>query len=247
MDLKKLNNFLKKDDFLDGTVILAGSGPGDPKLLTLEVFLSIKIADVIIYDALVNSEVIKSSKKDAILIFAGKRYSNKSCSQEDIITWMVKYSRMGKKVLRLKGGDPSIFGRGAEEVEALKKNNISFKILSGITAAQESFKTLKSDYISNKDSFILITGHKALNKDTPHLDFKALATYSGKIIIYMGLSQLNSIAQNLISFGKSKRSQVEIISKVSLKEQVIIKKKLAECCVSKEKLNIKSPAIIIIN
>lgn len=247
MDLKKLKDLSTKEDFKNGTVILAGSGPGDPKLITLKVFLSIKTADVIIYDALVNSNVLKDSKKNATLIFAGKRSLNKSCSQEDIFNWMIKYAKMGKKVLRLKGGDPSVFGRGAEEINTLKKNNIPFKIFSGITAAQESFSSLKSDYILSNDSFLLITGHKAINKTTPDLNFEALANYSGKIIIYMGLSRLNFIAHNLIDHGKNKNSLVQIVSKVSLNEQVTFRRKLLECCIPKELLNIKSPAIIIIN
>ena len=116
-----------KNFFNDGTIILAGAGPGDPKLLTFKVYQAIKMADVIIYDALVGKDIICLAKKKCKLIFAGKLSNNKSCSQEDIISWMKSYSKLNKKVLRLKGGDPSIFGRGAEELQALKKSENKHK------------------------------------------------------------------------------------------------------------------------
>tara|TARA_X000000950_G_scaffold289063_1_gene409484 strand:+ start:12967 stop:13701 length:735 start_codon:yes stop_codon:yes gene_type:complete len=236
-----------KNFFNDGTIILAGAGPGDPKLLTLKVYQAIKMADVIIYDALVGKDIICLAKNKCKLIFAGKLSNNKSCSQEDIISWMKSYSKLNKKVLRLKGGDPSIFGRGAEELQALKKVKISIKVFSGITAGQEALKKLKISYFNNETkSFSLITGHRAIiNKK--EINFKKLSAYEGRIIIYMGLSHLNNIANKLINFGKCENTSVKIITNISLKNERIFTTKLKNCVLEKNKFGLKPPAIIIIN
>ena len=124
--------------FSDVSIILAGAGPGSIDYLTLNVLNAIKEADVIIYDGLVGKKIIKSARKDCKLILASKSSQNKSCTQEQIINWMIKFSKKKRKVLRLKGGDPSIFGRGAEEIEALQMNKIPFKIFLGIASSKSA-------------------------------------------------------------------------------------------------------------
>lgn len=238
---------VSKNFFINGSIILAGAGPGDPNLLTLKVYKAIKLADVIIYDALVSKEIIDLAKKNCKLIYAGKLANNKSCSQDDIILWMKNYSKLNKKVLRLKGGDPSIFGRGAEELYALKDEKIPIKVFSGITAGQEALRKLRISYFNNKDkSFSIITGHRAINNKR-ELNFKKLSTFNGRIIIYMGLSELNNIAKKLIDFGKCNESDVKIITNISLKNEKILSTKLKNCLLEKNKFGLKPPAIIIIN
>ena len=233
--------------FNNVSVILAGAGPGNIKYLTINVYYAIKEADVIIYDGLVGKKIVELAKKDCELILASKSSENKVCTQEEIINWMIKFSKEKKKVLRLKGGDPSIFGRGAEEIEALKKKKISFKIFSGITASQGAINILKNNFESFKGNFCFITGHKAINSSTPEMNFSSLSRFNGKIIIYMGLSQLSYIAKNLIKFGKQKEEMVQIVKDISLSTQKTLTTNLDQCVKSRNNFNLKPPVIIIIN
>ena len=240
------NIIFPKKSFKKGSVIIAGAGPGDPKLLTLKVYNCIKYADVIIYDGLVNTDILKNSSKKTNLIFAGKSFTNKSCTQQQIISWMISHAKKEKRVLRLKGGDPLVFGRGAEEVEALKKNKISFQIFPGITASQHALR-YASDDDDKINEFCLITGHKAINSELPKLDYKKISNIDGKIIVYMGLSQIKEIAKELIGNGKKKETVVEIIKNVSLASEEKVITSLVKCSKENLKFGLTPPVIIIIN
>lgn len=233
--------------FNNVSVILAGAGPGNIKYLTMNVFFAIKEADVIIYDGLVGKKIIEAAKKNCELILASKSSQNKVCTQEQIINWMINFSKQKKKVLRLKGGDASIFGRGAEEIGALQKHKIPFKIFSGITASQGAMNVLKNNFVNFDGNFCFITGHRAINSSTPKMDFSSLSRFNGKIIIYMGLSQLSYIAKNLIKFGKNKKEKVQIVKDISLSTQKTLKTNLEKCEKSLDNFNLKPPVIIIIN
>ena len=233
--------------FNDVSVILAGAGPGNVNYLTINVFYAIQEADVIIYDGLVGKKIIEWARKDCNLILASKSLQNKACTQEQIINWMIKFSKEKKKVLRLKGGDPSVFGRGAEEIEALQMNKIPFKIFSGITASQGAINILKNNFENFKGNFCFITGHKAINSSTPEMNFSSLSRFNGKIIIYMGLSQLSYIAKNLIKCGKHKEETVQIVKDISLSTQKTLTTNLDQCVKSRNNFNLKPPVIIIIN
>ena len=151
-----------------------------------------------------------------------------------------------KRVLRLKGGDPLVFGRGAEEVESLKKNKIPFQIFPGITASQHALRYASDD--DNKiNEFCLITGHKAINSELPRLDYKKISNIDGKIIIYMGLSQIKEIAKELIGNGKKKETVVEIIKNVSLASEEKVITSLVKCSKENLKFGLTPPVIIIIN
>ena len=240
------NIVFPKKSFKKGSVIIAGAGPGDPKLLTLKVYNCIKHADVIIYDGLVNTDILKNASKKTNLIFAGKSFTNKSCTQQQIISWMISHAIKEKRVLRLKGGDPLVFGRGAEEVEALKKNKIPFQIFPGITASQHALRYASDD--DNKiNEFCLITGHKAINSELPRLDYKKISNIDGKIIVYMGLSQIKEIAKELIGNGKKKETVVEIIKNVSLASEEKVITSLVKCSKENLKFGLSPPVIIIIN
>ena len=240
------NIIFPKKSFKKGSVIIAGAGPGDPKLLTLKVYNCIKYADVIIYDGLVNIDILKNSGKKTNLIFAGKSFTNKSCTQQQIISWMISHAKKEKRVLRLKGGDPLVFGRGAEEVESLKKNKIPFQIFPGITASQQALNYL-SDGNNKINEFCLMTGHKAIDSQLPRFDYKKISKINGKIIIYMGLSQIKEIAKKLIANGKRKETVVQIIKDVSLPSQKKIVTNLFKCSKEKAKFGLTPPVIIIIN
>ena len=240
------NIVFPKKSFKKGSVIIAGAGPGDPKLLTLKVYNCIKYADVIIYDGLVNIDILKNSGKKTNLIFAGKSFTNKSCTQQQIIMWMISHAKKEKRVLRLKGGDPLVFGRGAEEVESLKKNKIPFQIFPGITASQQALNYL-SDSNNKINEFCLMTGHKAIDSQLPRFDYKKISKINGKIIIYMGLSQIKEIAKKLIANGKKKETVVEIIKNVSLASQEKVITSLVKCSKENLKFGLTPPVIIIIN
>ena len=240
------NIIFPKKSFKKGSVIIAGAGPGDPKLLTLKVYNCIKYADVIIYDGLVNTDILKNASKKTNLIFAGKSFTNKSCTQQQIISWMISHAKKEKRVLRLKGGDPLVFGRGAEEVESLKKNKIPFQIFPGITASQHALR-YASDDDDKINEFCLITGHKAINSELPRLDYKKISNIDGKIIVYMGLSQIKEIAKELIGNGKKKETVVEIIKNVSLASEEKVITSLVKCSKENLKFGLSPPVIIIIN
>ena len=240
------NIVFPKKSFKKGSVIIAGAGPGDPKLLTLKVYNCIKHADVIIYDGLVNTDILKNASKKTNLIFAGKSFTNKSCTQQQIISWMISHAKKEKRVLRLKGGDPLVFGRGAEEVESLKKNKIPFQIFPGITASQQALNYL-SDSNNKINEFCLMTGHKAIDSQLPRFDYKKISKINGKIIIYMGLSQIKEIAKKLIANGKKKETVVEIIKNVSLASQEKVITSLVKCSKENLKFGLTPPVIIIIN
>ena len=234
-------------NFKGGTVIIAGAGPGDLKLLTLKTLIAIKSADILIYDSLVNKEVLNYSKKDSKKIFAGKTKTNKACSQEDINYWLVKFAKMNKRVLRLKGGDISFFSRGSQEIDFLKKYKIKFKIFSGITSAQSATENYFNPQKNFNDCLNLITGHKRLKSMNKDINYKYLVKTNGKTIIYMGVSQINLISNNLIKNGMKKNTKVFIVTNSSRKNQKTYETTLIDTSKYMKKHNVKPPSIIIIN
>ena len=243
-----LNNLKPNSSFFrKGTVIIAGAGPGHINKITLQVYYAIKLSDVIIYDGLVNKEILEINNKNAKTIFAGKTFGNKSCTQSEIIEWIENYTKKNKRVLRLKSGDPSVFGRGSEEISELKRLKIPFKVFSGITAVQEAMKNLNLNYFQNSASFSLVTGHKTLKESSHKVNFQTMGKYHGTIVVYMGLNQINKISQSLIKGGKNKDNPVSIISRISMQDEKIYRSNLYECTKEKHSFGLKSPAIIIIH
>ena len=204
-----LNYSVNNINFKEGTVIIAGAGPGNTKLVTIKTILALKSADVIIYDSLVNTKLLEYCKKKVKLIFAGKTSTNRACSQEDINDWLVKYAKMNKKVLRLKGGDVSFFSRGSQEISFLKKNKIKFKVFTGITSAQAALKENNEKGTDSKICLNLITGHKQIKAYSRKINYDYLVNTGGKILVYMGVSQIESIKNSLIKSGMKKTVKFE--------------------------------------
>ncbi|MEE2694989.1 MAG: uroporphyrinogen-III C-methyltransferase [Pseudomonadota bacterium] len=234
-----------KLDFKNGTVILAGAGPGSEDLITLKVDYALRIADVIIYDALVNSNLLKKCRKKAKLIYAGKLKNKQACSQNDINEWMLFYARKKKKVLRLKGGDVSFFSRGSQEISYLKKNKIDCKVLTGITCSQVVMKILNESFFNKSSVCSFITGHKKINKHINYLDLNMISKNEGRIIIYMGVGQIGKITSELIK-SRSPIENVYIISNASLPNQQIFHTTLKDCKKTVIKEKIKPPSIFVI-
>ena len=242
-----LNYNVNDINFKEGTVIIAGAGPGNIKLVTIKTMLAVKSADVIIYDSLINKVLLEYCKKNAKLIFAGKTSTNRACSQEDINEWLVKYAKKNKKVLRLKGGDVSFFSRGSQEISFLKKNKVKFKIFTGITSAQAALKEIEEKIHKKKLCLNLITGHKQIKTCSRKINYEYLVNTKGKILVYMGVSQIESIKKNLIKSGMRKSTEISIISNASLENQKIYNTKLKDVVNFFKYKEVKPPSIIIIN
>ena len=157
----KLNYKYSNIKFEKNTVILAGSGPGSKKLITLELKYILRLADVIVYDALVNKSILEECNEKVLLIYAGKT-KKKSCTQTEINELLVKYAKKGKRVLRLKGGDVSFFSRAGQEVKFLKKNKVNFRVISAVTSSQASISQTSENFFIKKDFVILSQDTKKL-------------------------------------------------------------------------------------
>ncbi len=233
--------------FEKGSVILAGAGPGCLTQVTLKVFEAITQADVIIYDSLVNEELLKNTKKSVIKIFGGKTKNKRACSQSEINEWMVDHAKNNNKVLRLKGGDPSFFSRGSQEIEFLKKKRIKYKIFSGITSSQSAIKKINISFFNQHDVCNFITGHRRINNSSISLDFKKIVGNKGRIIVYMGVSQIKKISTDLIDMGIDRKTKVFIISNASMKSERVFQSLLYEVEKTINQNNILPPSIIVIN
>ena len=236
---------MKLDSALQaGEVALVGAGPGDASLLTLAAATLISDCDVIVHDALVSDEVMALACQSAELIFAGKRGGKASASQQDICDTLVALGRAGKRVVRLKGGDPFVFGRGGEEIRALAAAGIHFRVIPGITsgiAAPAMAGIPVTDRHVNA-SLAFLTGHEAEGKS--RVDWQALVTAFPVLVIYMGTRKLPEIARNLVDAGMPATTAVAILHAVSLPEERQDYGTLAD--VLSGRLQGVSPAIVVI-
>ena len=227
-------------------VYLVGAGPGDPRLITVKGLECIKKADVVIYDYLVNTDLLSAAKQDAEFIYVGKQGSAHTMEQEDINKLIAKKALEGKIVTRLKGGDPYIFGRGGEEAIVLHENNIPFEVVPGITAAIASpnYAGIPVTHRDFTSTFGLITGHEDPTKKESAIDWAKISTGIGTIAFYMGIKNLPYITEQLIKHGRSKDTPVAVIRWGTTPQQKTIIGTLATI-VQKAK-DIKPPAITIV-
>jgi len=218
-------------DFGPGTVVLAGAGPGDPSLLTLAAAEALRRADVVIYDALVGTEVLTLVRDDAERIYAGKRGGQPSTSQDDIIDTLLARARAGKRVLRLKGGDPFVFGRGADECLALAEAGIRFRIIPGITAgiAGLTYAGIPATSRETNAAVCFLTGHAATGEVPAEIDWSALSQVAPVLVFYMATRHLQEIVARLISAGRPGDEPVVLISKATTGDQRVVETTLAAC------------------
>lgn len=195
-----------------GKVYLVGAGPGDPGLMTVKGLHCLKQADVILYDRLVNPEILEEAKLDAQLIYCGKLPHYHTMKQETINHFLVKYAKRGLQVVRLKGGDPFVFGRGGEEAEACVNNEVPFEIIPGITAgiAAPAYAGIPVTHRTLSKSFAFITGHQAGDMAAEH-QWSHLIKAVDTICVYMGVSQLPGIIRNLMENGQSPDTPIALV------------------------------------
>jgi len=230
-----------------GKVYIVGAGPGDPELITVKALKLIQQADVILYDRLVNPELLKEARRDADLIFCGKLPDHHIMKQETINHLLVKYAKANKVVTRLKGGDPFVFGRGAEEVEALVQNAIAYEIVPGITAgiAAPAYATIPVTHRELGQSLAIVTGHCKKGKPTD-IKWESLSKGVDTIAIYMGVRNLPYICEQLVKYGKSEETPVAIIQQGTTREQKTVVGTLATIVNLVYREKIKNPAMIIV-
>lgn len=236
-----------------GKVYLVGAGPGKADLITVRGLEILRQADVVVYDYLVDKAILEEAKHGAELICCGKlakkgRYGDGFLiKQEKIHNLVIKKAKQGKKVIRLKNGDPSIFSRISEELEALRRNRIDFEIVPGVTAASaaSAFSGIPLTARKHSSSCVFITGHEDPAKEKTSLDWKYLA-HCGTIVLYMAVENLEKIIKELILAGKSQSTPCALIQDTSLSTQKFVSGTLKNIVVKAKKRNIMPPAIIFI-
>ncbi|WP_392552470.1 siroheme synthase CysG [Orbus wheelerorum] len=242
--VEKLTQSLFNEPVVDrGEVVLVGAGPGDPGLLTLKGLQQIQQADIIVYDRLVSDDVMNLTRRDAERVFVGKRAGFHCVPQEQINQMLLEQAQKGKRVVRLKGGDPFIFGRGGEELETLYNADIPFSVVPGITAASgcSAYSGIPLTHRDYAHSVRLITSHL---KDGSHLDWQSLAADKQTLVFYMGLSQAENIQKQLMLHGMEANTPAAIIEEGTTTKQKTISGSLQE--LSNMALQARSPSIIII-
>ena len=209
--------------FEAGWVWLVGAGPGAPGLMSLLCYHAMQNCDVVVYDALVNPDILRWVKPGVVLEYAGKRGGKPSPVQQDISLRLIELAKSGKRVLRLKGGDPFMFGRGGEESQHLAKSGVPFRIVPGITAGVGglAYAGMPATHRDTNHSVIFLTGHDATGKMPANVNWKAIALASPVIVMYMAVKNLGEIAQALMQGGRKTTDPVTIVSNASLPHQLV--------------------------
>ena len=233
--------------FEKGWVWLAGAGSGDLGLLTLHAYHALSQAEVVVSDALINPQILSLVSKDAHLVYAGKRGGKPSASQQDISAQLVSFAQQGYKVLRLKGGDPYVFGRGGEEALHLVRHSVPFRVIPGVTAgiAGLSYVGIPVTHRETNSAVTFITGH-SLNGTLPdNLNWTALAQGSPTLVFYMAYKHLALITEKLIAAGRDRDEPAAIVTKASLPEMQFLRSTLGEIVADIQNSKLEPPSIIV--
>jgi uroporphyrinogen III methyltransferase/synthase len=230
------------------TVYLVGAGPGDPGLITLRGVECLARADVVLYDYLVNPAILEHAPVTAELIPLGRRVSGRGVTPDNITTRMIAEARQGKTVVRLKGGDPSVFGRGADEEQALREAGIPFEIIPGITTglAVAAYCEIPITQQNDASAVALVTGRERDAKVVSRLDFGALASFPGTLLLYMGVTRAEEWSGALMEHGKSPDTPVAIVRWCTRAEQRQVRCTLGTAARVIAEQNIRPPAVIVI-
>ncbi|MFQ5775633.1 MAG: uroporphyrinogen-III C-methyltransferase [Kiloniellaceae bacterium] len=234
--------------FEPGWVWLAGAGPGDAGLLTLLALHGLRHADVVVYDALVGEDVLGLARPGCRLEFAGKRGGKPSPRQADISHRLVHLARENKRVLRLKGGDPFVFGRGGEEALALVEAGVPFRLVPGVSSGIGglAYAGIPVTHRDTNSAVTFLTGHDLTGAVPARLDWGALARGAPVIVLYMALKHLDRIARRLLDGGRPTEEPVAIVSKASTAAQVVIETTLGRCAADAAAHGIEPPCLVVI-
>jgi uroporphyrin-III C-methyltransferase len=234
-----------------GLVSLVGAGPGDPELITVKALRRLQHADVVAYDRLVNPVLLREARADAEIIYVGKHGDDPtqtSCSQESINVLLIDRARTGQNVVRLKGGDPFVFGRGSEEALELKEAGIPFEIVPGITSAiaVPAYAGIPVTHRGLATSVTIVTGHEDPTKDRPGVDWAALAKGADTLVVLMGVGRLEAITQALEQGGRSPDTPAAVIRWGTTQEQVTVTGTLATIAQRVRDAALRAPATLVI-
>jgi uroporphyrin-III C-methyltransferase/precorrin-2 dehydrogenase/sirohydrochlorin ferrochelatase len=230
----------------EGEVYLVGAGPGDPDLLTFRALRLMQQADVVVYDRLVSPPILELIHSDVERIYAGKKSSDHAIPQGGINALLVKLAKEGKRVLRLKGGDPFIFGRGGEEIETLIEEGVAFQVVPGITAASgcASYSGIPLTHRDYSQACIFVTGH--LKDDTANLNWTMLANDQQTVVFYMGLQGVSVICRELIAHGRAQSTPAALIQQGTTPSHRVLIGDLASLPKLVTENNVKAPTLIIV-
>ena len=231
-----------------GKVFICGGGPGDPKLITVRAMELLKSCDVVLYDRLVGKEIIDQIPAGTEKVYVGRTVGQPTTHQDRTNELMVKYAEKGKNVMRLKGGDPFIFGRGAEEAEYLIKRGIEFEIVPGITSAIASpaYAGIPLTHRRYSSSVAIVTGHEDAEKDELVVKWDKLAGAVDTIVVLMGIGKVDQISRDLMNAGMKKGTKIAIVASGTTYKQKIVRGTLATIVSVAKKAGVKPPAVIVI-
>jgi uroporphyrin-III C-methyltransferase/precorrin-2 dehydrogenase/sirohydrochlorin ferrochelatase len=229
-----------------GEVYIVGAGPGDPDLLTLKAARLLQQADVVLYDRLIPEAILDRARRDAERIYVGKEAGDHHVTQEQTQRLMVELALQGKRVCRLKGGDPFVFGRGGEEIEALVEHQIPFTVVPGITAAlgAAAYSGIPLTHRDCAQSVVFVTGHTRDGGATP--DWRELARPAQTVVFYMGLSQLRNLIAELTKAGAPLALPAAVVERATLPDQRVITATLGTLAAEVEAAQVGSPALLIV-
>ncbi len=234
--------------FESGWVWLVGAGPGDPGLITLHALNALRQADVVIYDALVDKRVLDHARKDAAIEYAGKRGGKPSPNQRDISLRLVELARKGRRVCRLKGGDPFVFGRGGEEALALVEAGIPFRVVPGISAGIGglAYAGIPVTHRDVNHAVTFLTGHDQSGLTPSSIDWVGVARGAPVIVMYMAMKHLGQIAASLIAAGRHESEPVAIVCDATTEAQRVLETTLGKAAAELEASGLQPPAIVVV-
>ena len=231
-----------------GTVYLVGAGPGDPELLTVRALRLLQEADVVVHDHLVSTEVLALARPEAARAFVGKKGGGFCCPQSEIETILVRLAREGKKVVRLKGGDPFIFGRGGEEAEALVKAGVPFEIVPGVTSAlaAAAYAGIPLTHRAHSSAVVFLTGHEDPGKSDATIHWEDFAKLGATLCIYMGMKNLETITRRLQAGGLAPGTPAAVVQAATTGQHRQLLSTLGEVALASERAGFGAPAIVVI-